>query len=290
MKPAIPVPLEAEYNRGTRHIGLLLRLVRRDGTIVGLTSAARNVTIAGVLYQALGGLMASSVIQRSGLAVDNLEMSTLNDGSIFVPNDVYAGRWKNAKFLYSKYNYASPTDGIDPIFGGSMGNARIEQGMVIADLRGVQQFLQQQTISVVTSKACRAELGDDKCRIDLTPYTVAAVPVTARGQQTFTASSLGQASDYFGNGELLWTSGDNIGLNARVKSFAGGVVTLMLPMFFTVQNADQFTIIAGCRKRHDRDIRTNPSGVSDCVDKFDNIHNFQGEPHLPGLDVITKSP
>jgi hypothetical protein len=30
--------------------------------------------------------------------------------------------------------------------------------------------------------------------------------------------------------------------------------------------------------------------VSDCVDKYNNILNFQGEPHAPGVDALTSPP
>ena len=40
---------------------------------------------------------------------------------------------------------------------------------------------------------------------------------------------------------------------------------------------DAFTAVAGCQKRHD----------VDCRDKFGNLLNFQGEPHLPGIDALT---
>jgi len=38
--------------------------------------------------------------------------------------------------------------------------------------------------------------------------------------------------------------------------------------------------VAGCRKRLDEDCRL----------KFDNVLNFQGEPHRPTVDAITETP
>ena len=80
---------------------------------------------------------------------------------------------------------------------------------------------------------------------------------------------------------LTWLTGGNAGLQAKVKSHTvAGVITLMLPMPSDPVAGDTFDIIAGCRKRlHE-----------DCRDKFDNVVNFQGEPHLPGVDYLTADP
>jgi uncharacterized phage protein (TIGR02218 family) len=288
VKTTIPVALETEYQAGTTHIGWLLRLQRRDGVVVALTSHDTDTEIAGLVYKSMGGLDVSATVMRSGLAVDNLEMTTLNNGAIFVEGDIDAGRWETAQWLLSKYNFAAPSDGIEPFMGGTIGNAVIQRDKVSVDMRCMQQYLQQPTVSVVTSKTCRYRLGDEKCTVDLGPFTFAAT-VTTAGQQVFSASALVQAADYFGNGELLWLTGDNAGIRCQVKEFASAQVTLLFPLFFPVENGDTFDIIAGCRKRHDR-TTANPGGVSDCRDKFDNVVNFGGEPHLPGIDVLTKTP
>ncbi len=44
-----------------------------------------------------------------------------------------------------------------------------------------------------------------------------------------------------------------------------------------IQVGDTFDVIAGCRKRL----------TEDCKVKFNNVLNFQGEPHLPGIDRLT---
>lgn len=74
---------------------------------------------------------------------------------------------------------------------------------------------------------------------------------------------------------FLWLSGKNIGLKMEIKSFSNGMVTLVLPMPFVISTDDEFTIIAGC----DKASRT-------CIEKFNNIINFRGEPDVPGIDKL----
>uniref|UniRef100_UPI00057B0568 phage BR0599 family protein n=1 Tax=Comamonas thiooxydans TaxID=363952 RepID=UPI00057B0568 len=70
-------------------------------------------------------------------------------------------------------------------------------------------------------------------------------------------------------------------LSQKVRSHAaGGALTLVLPMVMAVAVGDQFTIVAGCRKRL----------MEDCKGKFGNVLNFRGEPHRPTTDELTKTP
>jgi len=42
---------------------------------------------------------------------------------------------------------------------------------------------------------------------------------------------------------------------------------------------DAYSLIPGCDKL-----------LTTCRDKFSNVDNFRGEPHLPGMDAILRGP
>ncbi len=99
----------------------------------------------------------------------------------------------------------------------------------------------------------------------------------------FAASGLGGfGDDYFGEGLVMWVTGDNAGASHRIRSFvaSGGVFALLVPVANNIQAGDTFSVIAGCRKRRSEDCRT----------KFNNVLNFQGEPDLPGGDAVLRLP
>ena len=260
---------------GTTTLADLLLITRTDATVFAFTSAAYDVTISSQLYTSAQGLDISSIELAAGFAVDNLELTTLDDGTLFTKNDVLAGVWRNAAFTISRYNWASPTDGVDVRMTGTIGNVQLHRGYVVCELRGLQQYLQQ-PIGSLTSKTCRARLGDSLCTKVLTSFTVTGSVTAVTSKQVFTDSTKAQAAEYFAEGILTWTGGVNSGLSQKVKTFTGGVFTLSLPMIQTISTSDTFSVIAGCQKR-----------LEDCVDKFDNVLNFQGEPHLPGIDQLT---
>lgn len=275
----IPTALTTHYAQGTTTLAHLLKITRPDGLVYAFTSSDDNVTVDGVIYTAATGLDISSITTSAGLAVDNLELTTLDDGTTFVRSDVLSGKWRNAAFVISRVNRASPTDGVDTLMVGTIGEVQLGRGYVTAELRGLQQYLQQ-PVGNVTTKTCRARLGDALCTKALGPLTISGTITSVTNQQTFAATLVpSSANDYIGEGSLTFTSGACAGLTVKVKSqTAGGAIGLMLPMIPAVAVGNTFTAIAGCRHRL----------AEDCATKFNNVLNFQGEPHLPGLDALTR--
>ncbi len=271
----LPSALASHMAGGTTTLADLLKITRNDAAVYAFTSASDDVEISGVTYLSAQGLDISSIEVSAGLAVDNLELTTLDDGTTFTQLDVLAGKWNNAAFVISRYNWASPSDGVEVRMVGTIGQVRLLNGRVVAELRGLQQALQQ-PMGSVTSKTCRARLGDALCTKNLTSFTFTGSVTTATSNQVFTDSTKAQAAEYFEDGILTWTSGPNAGLSAKVKTFAGSVFTLSLPMLSAVAIGHTFSVVAGCKKR-----------LTDCSSKFSNVLNFQGEPHLPGLDKLT---
>lgn len=286
----IPVALQTHLDTGATTLAFALKITRTDGAIYGFTSAGESVTISGTTYDATQGLDISSIVTSAGFAVDNLELQTLDDGTLFTRVEVLGGLWQAAKFVIYRYNWATPSDGVEPVMAGTIGDVKLMRGMVVCELRGLQQYLQQ-PVGNVTSRTCRArfadyptQAGNNRCGLTAASFIESATVSAVTSNQVFTSSSLWTATptaDYYGEGVLTWTSGNNVGLRMKVRTYeSSGVITLALPMIADVQIGDAFDIIAGCRKRL----------AEDCITKFNNVLNFQGEPHLPGVDELTARP
>jgi len=269
--------LAAHYANGTTTIAYLLRLIRLDGQTYGFTSALDSLEVEGVLYSSTQGLDVSSLALTTSLSVDNLEMTTLDDGSLFKQNEVFGGLWRNTRFTIARYNFTSASDGYEILMEGTIGEVTISDGYVRLELRGLQAALQQ-PIGQVVSITCRARLGDALCRVDLTPLTSTGVVSTVSNRREFTCASLSQAEHYFTEGRLTFTSGVCKGISHKVKYSNGASIQLQLPTPSDFAIGDSFTIVAGCRKRF----------TEDCTSRFSNALNFQGEPHIPGVDGITQ--
>ena len=96
-----------------------------------------------------------------------------------------------------------------------------------------------------------------------------------------TDASITDPDDYWQLGYLVWLTGDNAGLRQDIKTYtqSGGTFKLFLPMPIEIQISDLYRIWPGCDKR-----------FATCRDKFDNVVNFRGEPHVPGNDRVFDFP
>lgn len=272
--------LSNHYALPSTTLAQCLKITRQDGEVFRFTSHDEDLTVGGELYLAGPGLEFSGIVFSAGLATDNLELRILYDDAAITRSDLLSGRWDNADFILTELNYASPADGVNTLLTGKTGEAKIgrEQGFTI-EFRSLKQNLQR-PVGSVTQKTCRHRLGDSKCTKDLSTFTFSAVPVTAvASTRQFTASSRAEAATFFQDGTVTFTSGANLGYSRKVKTFSAGVFELIAPFPFAIVVSDQFTVVAGCMRR-----------LEDCRDKFDNVLNFGGEPHLVGLDSLTAIP
>jgi uncharacterized phage protein (TIGR02218 family) len=286
----IPIALATNFGSGAPTPAHALRVTRQDGQVFGFTSASRSVTIGGVLYDSAQGLDASAIVASAGLDTDNLELTTLDDGSLFTHPDVVGGVWQGAAFLIFRYSWADPAAGTEPVMAGTFGNVSLRQGSIVVELRGLQQYLQQ-PVGNVTSKTCRARFadyprpnGNNRCGLNVADHTEAVTvgAVTSRRQFAIVRSGGAPAipDAALDEGLAVFTGGDNDGITAKIRTYAGAVVVLATDLPHLPVTGDTLNVINGCRKRLDED----------CAARFSNARRFQGEPHRPSIDSLTASP
>jgi uncharacterized phage protein (TIGR02218 family) len=274
----LPGALATHQALGTTTLAWGLKVVRPDAVVYGFTSASADVTISSVLYKSAPGLDVTGLSLSAGMNVDNLELTTLDDGTVFTKSDVLAGVWKNSAFVLFRYNWASPTDGVDVMLAGNLGDVELRRNTVWCELHGLQRILQE-SVGNVSTKNCRARLGDALCTKDLTTFTKTGTLTTVTSAQVFRDSARTEAVDYFTEGTITFNAGIYAGLPLKVKAYASnGTFTLALPMIAPPLVGYTYTAVAGCQKRL----------AEDCATKFSNVLNFQGEPHRPLMDDLTK--
>jgi uncharacterized phage protein (TIGR02218 family) len=270
----ISAELKAHLAQETTTLATLVRVERQDGQVFGFTDASDDITYAGVLFRSNVGHTPTSVKTTSALNVDNLEIETYLDQSAITEADAQAGLWDYAQVEIAHVNYNDLSMGHMTLRKGWMGQIRTGRNQIIAELRGMMQPLQQ-IIGRIYAPACDADLGDARCGIALASYTVTGTATAVSSQHQFTDSSRAEAAAYFEGGKLIFTSGDNVGYAMEVKSFASGVITLQQGMPNPIAVGDAYSLSAGCDKL-----------LATCRDKFSNVVNFRGFPHVPGTDRL----
>jgi uncharacterized phage protein (TIGR02218 family) len=237
------------------------------------------MTIDGVVYVATSGYTRTAISSDSALSVDNLDLQGVLSNDAITEGDLLAGLWDFAEVRIFQVNRADTTQQIKQRRGWLGEVTLLDTGFTV-ELRGLAQVLQS-TVGQLYSAACRADLGDTRCGVDLGPLTVSDAVDSVTSQRQFACAALVEADDYWNGGLVTFTSGLNIGLSMEVKDFAntGGVITLQQPMPYAVAVSDTFDIRPGCDK-----------SLATCRDVYDNVINFRGEPNVPGIDAITAGP
>jgi uncharacterized phage protein (TIGR02218 family) len=137
--------------------------------------------------------------------------------------------------------------------------------------------LQMQLPSAVISRLCNHVLGDSMCQI---PVTNICVPtITAINGNVVTVSSTAPYSNtYFTFGSLQHVATGEL-RTITAQDVTGNVLTLDVVLPSSVQVGDVVSLGPGCDHQ-----------VTTCRDKFNNVLNFGGHPHIRSSNWFWRDP
>lgn len=261
----------------TTTLATLWKCTLANGTVKAFTDHDRDLTFGGVTYLAASGYTPSAVQTSGAFNVDNLNLAGILDSPSITEQDLLAGLWDYAQIEISIVNWADLSHGALAQRKGRLGEVKAQRGRFDAELRGMMQAYSRR-IGELYQPGCRADLGDSKCKVNLASFTVTGTLTGVNADnRTLTDSARAEANGYFDFGKITFTSGLNNGLSMEVKSYTVGQIVLQLPMPYACAVGDAYSMHAGCDKT-----------LNTCKTRFVNVINFRGEPHLPGLDQLTK--
>lgn len=259
---SLPAELVSHLGGDVTTIAVCWRVTRPDGVLILGTEHDADIIVEADspshpytgTYSASAGITGSDVRSTSDMSVDNLEVTgAVNQGDIQIldlsASDIEAGLFDNAEIVLFLCNWRAPNDGQIVLRTGHIGEiSRTSEGQYRTELRGLAQKLSQNIIRTYGA-SCDAELGDSRCGIDLTTYTLTGTVTAVTSNRRFMAE-INEASPV-------------ITMD----------VELFLPMPNDIEIGDEFSIRPGCDK----------SNVT-CRETFANIANFRGHGYLvPGI-------
>lgn len=257
-------------------IAFCWRIERRDGIALGFTSHDRDLVIDDLPYRAAPGMLPSAIALSDGFAPDTLAIDGALTSDAIREEDLSAGRWDGAEVRVFMIDWRDPGGERLHLARGTLGDVSRSGGGFSAELIGPTAVLDRAVVER-TSPECRALLGDKRCRVDLAPRR-RITRVTAVADEVVLSLEDGEASaNSYAYGRLRWLEGRNSGLESAILSSAGATVTLREPPRFAAAAGDRVELTEGCDK-----------SFATCTGRFGNGANFRGEPHLPGLDLLTR--
>lgn len=248
---------------------------RSDGAGVGLTSHDRTIEFGGVTFRPNPAITPAAISRELGLAPHASEVSGALSGDAISAEDLIAGRWDGARIALVAVDWINTEGDAVQLLKGSIGEVTIEDERFTAELRGAASILDQ-PLCPTTSPECRAEFGDQRCRVDLAGRTLRARVMSAAGSELILDSAI---DERFLFGRIRFVSGANCGWGSRILAVAGTTVQLRDIPRAPVVPSSKVKLQEGCDKR-----------LATCSGRFANAANFRGEPHLPGNDLLTRYP
>lgn len=260
---------------GTTTLARCWKCTRKDGRVYGFTSTDIDIMFEGVRYEAATGFTPSALLSKSDLSVANMEVQGQLQSDSITDDDIRAGLWDSCEIEVFEVNYRDTSMGKMNLSKGTTGEIRYGSTGFVTELRGLAQQMQQ-PIGELYSPTCRADFGDTRCKFNLVVVTVSGTVSSVTSNRIIIDSARFEANNYFDHGKLTFTSGLNAGLSMEIKTFTADSFELYLDMPYEISLGDTYTAYPGCQKRFKQD----------CRDRWSNVINFRGEPHVPGNDAL----
>ena len=251
------------------------RVHRRDGVTLGFTSHDRDLTFDGVRHRAAPGILPSAIRRTADLSDDSADMEGALSHDTITEADLAAGRFDGARVEIGAVDWESLERAT--LYGGEIGAVRRDAGSFQAQLRSAKARLDVDPLPR-TSPTCRARFCDRDCALSPARFEIEAVCSHIDAEANSVTVPVGQPSLYVG-GTLRWIDGPQAGVRFDIMALDDQAFVLDPAIDPGIQHGTKAILREGC----DRTLTT-------CSTRFGNTVNFQGEPYLPGNDLLTRYP
>lgn len=249
---------------------------RNDGLILRFSDSIENIIFENEIYISHAGFKLNEINENNLLNFNHSKIEGVIENDLITNEDLLLGKYDQAIVENFLIDYKNLDLGRIFIKRGYIGNIKISgHNKFIAEIKDPLE-LADQHLNCRYSINCRANFGDNKCKIDLTKYYYHGSITKIIDQKTFLDENCSKDSDYFNYGMIIFTK-QNIKTN--IKFYINNLFELVMPVKFDLRKGTNFVAIAGCDKT-----------LKMCSNRFNNIANFRGEPYIPSYEKIYKLP
>lgn len=252
------------------------RVSRRDGVTLGFTTHDRDIWLGGLLHRAAPGMLPSAVRRSADLAPDSVEVEGALAHDAIAAADLAAGRFDGARIRLGILDWETGENAV--LYCGEIGAIAEDAAHFSAEMLSAKAQLEIDPVPR-TSPTCRAEFCGPGCTLSAARFThdlrIAALDHAANA---ITLAD-GPVAENFRDGRLRWIDGPQVGLSTPVVDVIAG--SLVLEDELPPEAAPGWLVRAreGCDHT-----------IASCSGRFGNAANFQGEPFLPGNDILARYP
>lgn len=262
------------FSQALETVATFWRVERRDGVALGFASHDRDLWFDGLLHHAAPGMVPSAIRRTIAVEPDSAEMQGALDHAAIRADDLAAGRFDGAAVRVGLVDWESGTSEV--LFAGTIGSVGQQGERFTAELLSAKVALERELVPR-TAPTCRAAFCGPGCTLSGTRFvhesTVAETDVERRAVRL--SGTLDPALLMWG--ELRWIDGPEAGIAAGIVGQDGAWLTLDRAPPAAFLPGTRVLVGEGC----DHTLET-------CATRFANAINFQGEPFLPGNDLLIR--
>ena len=166
MKTSVSTAFKNHLASNYHTLATCWKVTRQDSTVKAFTDHDADIVFDSVTYLAASGYTASNIDSTDALNVDNLEVQGMLTSPSITEDELRAGLWDYASVEIFLVNWADLSMGRLVQRVGTLGEISTNRGYFVAELRGLTQAFTRM-IGELTSPACRASLGDERCKVNL---------------------------------------------------------------------------------------------------------------------------
>ncbi|MCA1662650.1 MAG: DUF2163 domain-containing protein [Novosphingobium sp.] len=266
--------MRAWFDRGLDTVVTFWRVERRDGVALGFTSHDRDLWFDGLLHRAAPGMVPSAIRRTTGIEPDSAEMAGALDHAAIRADDLAAGRFDGAAVRVGLADWESGES--EALFAGAIGAVGRQGAEYTAELLSAKAGLDRELVPR-TAPTCRAAFCGPGCSLSPARFTREATVVEIDRERSRVRLGGGFDLAPLVDGHLRWVEGPQAGLEAAIVALDEGWPVLDRDLAEALVPPLRVEVREGC----DHTLAT-------CAARFANAVNFQGEPFLPGNDLLTR--
>lgn len=252
------------------------RIERCDGVTLGFTSHDRDLAFDGLVHRTAPGMVPSAIRRTADFEADSAEIAGALSHDSISENDLAAGRFDGAAVAMGLVDWETLDRAT--LYAGTVGTVGHEGAGFSAELRSMKELLTRQIVPR-TSPTCRAEFCGPGCTLSAQRFSrMTTLAELAENRGAVRLAEVSVPGDFL-FGTLRWLDGPEAGLWRRIDDVDGDWLLIDRPATSPLPAGTKALIRQGC----DHTLDT-------CANRFANAANFQGEPFLPGNDLLGRYP
>ena len=249
-------------------------VARCDGVTLGFVTHDADLWFNGILHSASPGMTPSAIKRSSDFGDDSADVEGAISAASISDWDLTAGRYDGAQVIVGLVDWE--TLETQPVYSGTIGEVSQQDIGFSAALQSSKTDLLIDPVPN-TSPNCRADFCAGACGLSAALFTHEAVLAGQDMTNNAVTVTCAVTPASLVGGILRWIDGPYSGIAMGILGTIGGEIVLDSPVDVALPVGTRAIVSEGC----DHTLGT-------CSSRFANSVNFQGEPYLPGNDLIMR--